>query len=629
MGRANAAFMPVLGLGRRMVGRPRSRRSTASPRNVSLFADGASTTDGRAPIPGRRSARSLMTRNRNRSSSPDRESGLIHRFSASHGLDLDRLRSWCRADWPAQGLAPILSIWSQATDRHHERRIRQPPTPRRGILRRRNGASSGSLVFDDRLYYAVADSLHDLVDRVDATMALSAMTPPSNSRACPSPAQPKSPTITFDEQGRMLLAERPASRPAPSVSSRSPRRRSAARCAMRACATDPGRSTCLARNCLTNYRHRVSARDDRNVDGGVADGYAYAPSASPVRLLRRFLWTTGENLRAVADPALVARLARSRAFHVDGLQGKDTWLDSPRNDPPLTSYFIADDDARGRRLARSYGRYRPSSRLRAAEPTTTAAASGPSRLIRRRPAAEIARRLRLGRRQRQRHRRRAGGVRRTPSSRRCGRRMPAELSSTGPRDRRQMLPAGVIARQSAHANSGCPQDKRRLGRAAPVARAHTSTPDRTALPPVARATVVNGQCAPPPPCAPSANNPNCPSGCAPGYAAIGGACCLASQVTSTGVCCPAGGPPSGPNKSACARLVHIPIGPLCCAAGLIPTASGVCCAVANATSTGVCCSRPVDPNNRSISSGAAPARSSSSIAAGEPGPFPVARPATP
>ena len=94
--------------------------------------------------------------------------------------------------------------------------------------------------------------------------------------------------------------------------------------------------------------------------------------------------------------------------------------------------------------------------------------------------------------------------------------------------------------------------------------------------------------------------------CRSGYIKAGGSCCLASNVTSTGVCCPPGQAPGLPSKKACVPILRIPIGHLCCAAGHIPTASGACCAPANVTTTGVCCSQPVDPSNRAACPGANP-----------------------
>jgi hypothetical protein len=102
--------------------------------------------------------------------------------------------------------------------------------------------------------------------------------------------------------------------------------------------------------------------------------------------------------------------------------------------------------------------------------------------------------------------------------------------------------------------------------------------------------VVNGQCqsSTPPP------NQNCASG----YVSTGKSCCLASQATSTGVCCPRGQAPSGANNSACAPIASTPPGSQCCVAGAIPAGSGACCPIANVTSSGECCAGPVDPKNR-------------------------------
>src|SRR5208283_1823484 len=106
--------------------------------------------------------------------------------------------------------------------------------------------------------------------------------------------------------------------------------------------------------------------------------------------------------------------------------------------------------------------------------------------------------------------------------------------------------------------------------------------------------LVNGQC--PSPITPPIST--CPSG----YVSIGSACCLASQRTSTGTCCPAGQVPSGPNKAQCQPPILIPIKwpPLqCCPTGQIPAVSQPCCAAANVTSNGACCPEPVDSADRS------------------------------
>ena len=110
--------------------------------------------------------------------------------------------------------------------------------------------------------------------------------------------------------------------------------------------------------------------------------------------------------------------------------------------------------------------------------------------------------------------------------------------------------------------------------------------------------LINGRCqSQTPKCQTSAANPQC---CA-GYVLTGGSCCLASQMTSTGICCPSGQAPSGPNNSQCNSIVLIPIktNPQCCSAGQIPARNGACCAAANVTSKGVCCPVAITTPDRS------------------------------
>ena len=66
-----------------------------------------------------------------------------------------------------------------------------------------------------------------------------------------------------------------------------------------------------------------------------------------------------------------------------------------------------------------------------------------------------------------------------------------------------------------------------------------------------------------------------------------------------------------PQQKPChVRSFHkIPIGPLCCASGLIPTASGKCCSPANVTTSGKCCPGPVNAADRPR-----PAKSDSELA---------------
>ena len=93
----------------------------------------------------------------------------------------------------------------------------------------------------------------------------------------------------------------------------------------------------------------------RNANGGVAVGYAYD---SQGRIDRRtcggFLWSTGEQLRVSADPALARQLASGGETVVDGLQGDGIELVRPANVPPLSTYFIDYDDRFERSDARGH-----------------------------------------------------------------------------------------------------------------------------------------------------------------------------------------------------------------------------------------------------------------------------------
>jgi hypothetical protein len=84
--------------------------------------------------------------------------------------------------------------------------------------------------------------------------------------------------------------------------------------------------------------------------------------------------------------------------------------------------------------------------------------------------------------------------------------------------------------------------------------------------------LVNGVCEPL-----KTKIPICPGCCAPGYVKIGGKCCLKSQATSKGQCCPVGETPSA-DGTQCLHLpsFKIPKFSLCCASGFVPTGSGKC-----------------------------------------------------
>ncbi len=148
-----------------------------------------------------------------------------------------------------------------------------------------------------------------------------------------------------------------------------------------------------------------------------------------------------------------------------------------------------------------------------------------------------------------------------------------------------------LAANAACSNSSCPAGQTPIGPSNFCCNSGQVYAGAGGAPACCSGPLVNGACPTPPP--PPIST------CGKGYVPIGNSCCLASQVTSTGICCPAGQAPSGPGKSQCEKIVIVPIvPPMCCASGMIPTVSGQCCPPAHVTTGGVCCPGPVDPANR-------------------------------
>ncbi len=86
-------------------------------------------------------------------------------------------------------------------------------------------------------------------------------------------------------------------------------------------------------------------RDMRNDNGGIAIGYSYTPNGTIDRAAcGGFLWSTGEQLRVTNDQALAARLAAGGPPIVNGLQGNAIEAVRPANVPPLATYFVDYDD---------------------------------------------------------------------------------------------------------------------------------------------------------------------------------------------------------------------------------------------------------------------------------------------
>jgi len=515
----------------------------------------------------------------------DRETGFIHRFDMK-GTELGRYDhgSVGRA---AQGLPPVTFDPAQRVDITSPKfDSAEPATWNYAAAERR---VFGLGVFRGRLYYAVAARLQVWSVGLKPEGSF-ADDPVMELGVAPAASPTEISKITFDEQGQMYLAERPASTGAWDFEA-------LARPGI-------GRVLRYRETTAASPSDRIWAPDDeyaigfpaelRNGNGGVAIGYRYDASGRMYRLsCGGFLWSTGEDLRRSPDPALAERLAKSGELDVAGLQGEDTRRIG-RKQPPLESYFAAYEDevfdaaARGHmgdiaivrpcaaRLsgplflgggagAAGYPPLRPG---RPPLPPTTpgcppgAACPPPSP---------------------------PGGC---PPGETCPPCMPPSVMVGD----KCCSPAGFLP-GGACSTSGCAAGSTLVGGSCcPSTRVYAGASGAQAC---CSGQVVNGQCqgTPVPICAQGAGGP----GCCAGYVAAGNSCCLASQMTSTGICCPSGQTPSGPGNSLCRNIPPIVIPPgggQCCAPGTIPTRVAGCCALANVTTLGVCCPGPVDPNDR-------------------------------
>jgi hypothetical protein len=533
----------------------------------------------------------------------DRETGFIHRF-ARDGRELGRYDHGVTGR-TAQGLPPVpwnslpgINIASPQFD------SAQPATwnyaaPERRIF--------GLAVYQRRLYYAVADSLQiwsvglnpDGSFGNDAAIELAV--PPSTG-----PTEISK--ITFDEQGRMFLADRLAPTGAFDFEALAvPAIGRVLRYASVGTTANGGR---IWQQTPDEFAIGFPSQY-RNDNGGVAIGYTYRPNGIiNLGSCGGFMWTTGEDLRDSSDATLAAQLSQSGEVNVTGLQGNGTWLARPDNAPPLQSYFIdyadefPDAAARGHMgdiaIARHCTPTQPASIIvpplpsgfrpgpPGASPTCVPGYCPPTQTpgcTPNQPCGPLHKCMPwqiCG----------PGGnpvcppnelIRRTDNSCVPGCDRP-NIAFNG-----QCCTVGSLVPGGNCSNSSCPPGQTAIGPSNFCCNSSQVYSGAGGAPACCSGTLVNGKCTPPPP--PSTTN------CAKGYVPIGNSCCLASKITSTGICCPAGQAPSGPNKSQCEKIVIIPIGPRCCASG-IPTASGKCCPPANVTTSGDCCLEPVDPRHR-------------------------------
>jgi hypothetical protein len=528
----------------------------------------------------------------------DRETGLIHRFGLN-GADLGTYDHGV-AGHAAVGLAPVPAGAKAGVDPASAQFDSARPetwgyaAPQRRVF--------GIAIREGRLYYAVATELR--VWSVGLHPDGSFGTDARIEVAVPAAAGPTEISkITFDDEGRMYLAERPASTGAQDFEALSvPSIGRLLRYALIG-VTETGQPIWQ----LSPDEYAVGFPEAfRNDNGGVAVGYDYDPRGETnPRSCGGFLWTTGEQLRQASDPKLAAELGPNAMLAINGLQGNPIWRIRRDGEPPWMSYFVDYADAPPDPAAR--GHMGDIAILRACRVTSAKPLPGAA------PAP------------------RADSVPRPPNRRICqtqvcdgGQACPVNQvwnPSTGACVSGCAPPAILIngkccSQQDLLHGGACANGGPGTGIAKPMCGV-----TQTAIGPkneccendhiyagpngeqlCCATAVTNGKCG-----SLIVKIPEllCADCCASGYVKIKGTCCLKSQVTKSGQCCPAGQVPSADGNH-CQAFIKLPKLSLCCAAGFVPVANGKCCAAANLTTTGECCPVPVDPKDR----GKCPAKTS-------------------
>ena len=193
----------------------------------------------------------------------------------------------------------------------------------------------------NRLYYGVAADLQIWSVGLNADGSFS--NDPILELSVPPAAGPTEISkILFDERGRMFLAERPDPTGAFDFQTLTPE--GIGRVLRYAIIDSQPGAQRIWQSEPDEYAIGFPL-ELRNGNGGIAIGYNY----DAVGRLDRgscggFLWSSGEQLRKAADPALATRLVQSGPLNVDGLQGNRIGLIRPMNVPPLNTYFIDYDD---------------------------------------------------------------------------------------------------------------------------------------------------------------------------------------------------------------------------------------------------------------------------------------------
>ena len=260
----------------------------------------------------------------------DLDTGLIYRLDST-GLVTDTFDHGVTGR-PAKGLALVSDDGSVVDITSAAFNIEDPAT---WGYTQKERMVYGLAMHGGRLYYAVADGpqIWSVGINLDGTFAndprweldvagLASTNPVSD--------------IAFDNEGRMILAQRGLQRGSYDYSVFAEPKQSSVVRYRREIPDDPatpGTWVPVPEEYAIGFRP-----DSRNTTGGIALGYGYDASGQPrLGSCNRFLWTAGESLRD--NPALAAQLGAGGPAVVHGLQGNDRDLVRPANDPPFQSYF--------------------------------------------------------------------------------------------------------------------------------------------------------------------------------------------------------------------------------------------------------------------------------------------------
>lgn len=264
----------------------------------------------------------------------DRATGMIHTFDAS-GNERGRYDHGVQGRGAA-GLQPIPYDPAGSLD------IASPKF-RPGNVATWGYANPQRLIFglgvrNGRLYYSVAKDLQIWSVATGPTFGAD---PQLEVSVAPGPGPSEISRIAFDDQGRMLLAERGA--PSGAYDFNVLTSEATGR-VLRYLPVPPGTSGPQWQPQADEYAIGF-ARQMRNGNGGVAIGFNYDEQGRIDRAAcGQFLWSTGDQLRSAIDPAVAALLAAGGPADVNGVQGNDITAVVPANVPPWQSYFIDYDD---------------------------------------------------------------------------------------------------------------------------------------------------------------------------------------------------------------------------------------------------------------------------------------------